>query len=114
MSWNKQRVYKCDVCGKLQPVSRYNHGAPAFWRHTGNRHRFTICDECRDAIRWAANARKKERAERSKAALDAFKRKMQEQEQEQGQEQGQERYGGLVGALQTMLYGGPSDGKEEG
>lgn len=53
MSWRKQRVYKCDVCGKLQPVSRYNHGAPAFWRHTGNRYGFTIrnwlgmdVDEC--------------------------------------------------------------------
>ena len=109
MSWSKQRVYKCDVCGKLQPVSRYNHGAPAFWRHTGNRHGFTICDKCRDAIAWAADARNKERAERYKAAIDAIKRKEQENEQEQGGE----RYGGLVGALQTMLYGGPNDDKED-
>lgn len=95
MSWTKKRVYKCDVCGKLQPVSRYNHGAPAFWRHTGNRHGFTICDKCRDAIEWAADTHDKE------------------QKQEQEQEQGQERYGGLVGSLQTMLYGGADDDKED-
>lgn len=109
MSWRKQRVYKCDVCGKLQPESRYNDGAPAFWHHTGNRHGFTICSECWAAIAWAADAREKERTERSKALLDAFKRKEQEREQEQGGE----RYGGLVGALQTMLYVGVSDGKED-
>lgn len=87
----------------------YSHGAPAFWRHTGNRHGFTICDECRAAAAWAADAREKERAERYKAAIDAIKRKKQEQEQERGGE----RYGGLVGALQTMIYGGASDDKED-
>lgn len=107
MSWSKKRVYKCDVCGREVPM--YRNYVPGFWRHAGNRHGFTICGECRDAIAWAADARDKERAERSKAALDAFKRKMQEQEQEQGGE----RYGGIVGALQTMLYGGPDDGKED-
>lgn len=107
MSWRKQRVYKCDVCGREVPMC--GNYTPGFWRHTGNRHGFTICNECRDAIAWAAKAREKERAEFYKAGIDAFKRKVQEQEQEQGQE----RYGGLVGALQTMLYGGPNDDKEE-
>lgn len=107
MSWRKKRVYKCDVCGREVPTC--GNYTPGFWRHTGNRHGFTICDKCRAAIEWAADARDKERTERSKALLDAFKRKEQEQEQEQGGE----RYGGLVGALQTMIYGGPSDDKED-
>ena len=122
MSWSKQRVYRCDVCGKRQPADMYNiEFEPAYWAHRGNRHGFTICDKCRDAIAWAADARDKERAERYKAAIDAIKRKEQEQEQGGEQEQKQElqavvpleRYGGIVGALQTILYGGASDDKED-
>lgn len=93
MSWNKQRVYRCSICGNEEHARAYEPGrVPWLWKHSGGRRGITICDECRAAITWAANARKKERAE---------------------QEQGGERCGGLVGALQTMLYGGPSDGKED-
>lgn len=88
MSWRKKRVYKCDVCGREVPTC--GNYTPGFWRHTGNRHGFTICGDCQYAVKWAAKARK-----------------------EQEHEQGGERYGGLVGALQTMLYGGPNDDKEE-
>lgn len=73
MSWRKQRVYKCDVCGKLQPVSRYNDGAPAFWRHTGNRYGFTICSECWAAVAWARTARERENAAK-RAAEEARER----------------------------------------
>lgn len=91
MSWRKQRVYKCDICGNEGHTRTYEPGrVPLLWNHTGNRHGFTICGDCQDAVKWAAKARK-----------------------EQEQEQGGERYGGLVGALQTMLYGGANDGKED-
>lgn len=74
MSWRKQRVYKCDVCGKLQPVSRYNDGAPAFWHHTGNRHGFTICSECWAAVAWARTARERENAAKFKKFDDLMSR----------------------------------------
>lgn len=108
MSWRKQRVYKCDVCGNEEHARAYEPGrVPWLWKHTGGRRGITICDKCRAAIEWAADARDKERTERYKAAIGALKRKEQEQEQ------GGERYGGIVGALQTMIYGGPNDGKED-
>lgn len=70
MSWRKQRVYKCDVCGREVPMHRnFAPGAPGFWRHAGNRHGFTICDECRAAIKWARTARERENAAKRAAEI---------------------------------------------
>lgn len=96
MSWRRRRVYKCDVCGNEEHARAYEPGrVPGFWKHSGGRRGFTICDKCRAAIEWAADTHDKE------------------QKQEQEQEQEQKQCGGLVGALQTMLYGGADDDKED-
>lgn len=61
MSWRKQRVYKCDICGNEEHRRAYEPGrVPWLWRHIGNRHGFTICDDCRAAIKWAKHAQEKE------------------------------------------------------
>lgn len=40
MSWRKQRVYKCDICGNEEHARAYEPGrVPWLWEHTGGRPR---------------------------------------------------------------------------
>ena len=74
MSWNKQRVYKCDICGNEKHARAYEPGrVPWLWKHSGRRRGITVCDECCAAIRWARMARERENAAK-RAAEEARER----------------------------------------